>query len=89
MHIPKRYHGKSFVDNILQNRYLIGNILLVVVFLDYKEKEGKKEDIYLNAVVLNKMHDIWFARMKSNFEAFWGEMGKREWVDESKNGVSR
>ena len=50
----------------------------MVVFLDYKEKEGKKEDIYLNAVVLNKMHDIWFARMKSNFEAFWGkwERGK-------------
>ena len=39
--------------------------------------------------VLNKMHDIWFARMKSNFEAFGGEMGKRERVDESKNGVSR
>ena len=61
----------------------------MVVFLDYKEKEGKKGNIYLNAVVLNKMHDIWFARMKSNIEAFWGEMGKRERVDESKNGVSR
>ena len=58
-------------------------------FWTTKKRKAKKEDIYLNAVVLNKMHDIWFARMKSNFEAFWGEKGKRERVDESKNGVSR
>ena len=38
----------------------------------------------MQLAALNKMHDIWFARMKSNFEAFWGEMGKRERVDESK-----
>ena len=39
--------------------------------------------------VLNKMHDIWFARMKSNFEAFWGEMGKRERANDINNGVFR
>ena len=43
----------------------------------------------MQLAALNKMHDIWFARMKSNFEAFWAEMEKRERANDSNNGVFR